>query len=65
MSKPVAYIVREALTELQKHKDASATVWSGLNTSHPFVGEAVPLYASPVEQTPAPESHVGGSGDAD
>ena len=44
---PVAYIVTEALAELRKHKDASATVWSGLNSGHPFNKDATPLYAHP------------------
>ena len=43
---PVAYIIKEALAELKKHKDASATVWSGLNANHPFNKDAVALYAT-------------------
>lgn len=67
---PVAYIVTEALAELRKHKDASATVWSGLNSGHPFNKDATPLYAHPpakreagetaAPDTPAPHSHVVG-----
>ncbi len=39
---PVAYIVPEALQELEKHSAASATVWSGKAT-HRFVKDACPL----------------------
>ena len=39
---PVAFIVPEALQELEKHSAASATVWSGRAT-HRFVNDASPL----------------------
>jgi hypothetical protein len=64
VTEPVAYIVTEALAELRKHKDASATVWSGLNSGHPFNKDATPLYAHPPskreagETAPAPVQHV-------
>lgn len=39
---PVAFIVPEALHELEKHSAASAMVWSGKAT-HRFVKDACPL----------------------
>jgi hypothetical protein len=42
-TKPVAYIDKGALAELEKHPVASATVWSG-KASHRFAQAAEPLY---------------------
>lgn len=58
--KPVAFIISGVLAELKKHKDASGTVWSGLNDRHPFIKEATALYASPVRATPPPSPHLEG-----
>lgn len=43
---PVASIIPEALSELEKHGGASATVWSG-KARHRFAKAGIPLYARP------------------